>query len=199
MTAVADRYRRRADEFEHTIEGVRPDQWADQSPCERWTARDVVDHVVGMHDHVLGAVDRPRSAAPPVAEDPLAAFRAARADAEAVLADPALGVVECNTPTGRMTVERHIDLVLSDDMVQHRWDLARATAQDDTIDPEDVERLWASTRAIPADVMERYRTPGAFGPGIEVLGPEVPVPEDAPLQERLLGLIGRDPDWKPPG
>ena len=197
MTAVADRYRRRADEFERTIEGVRPDQWADQSPCERWTARDVVDHVVGMHDHVLGAVDRPRTAAPPVAEDPLAAFRAARADAEAVLADPALGVVECNTPTGRMTVERHIDLVLSDDMVQHRWDLARATAQDDTIDPEDVERLWASTRAIPADVMERYRTPGAFGPGIEVLGPEVPVPEDAPLQERLLGLIGRNPDWKP--
>jgi uncharacterized protein (TIGR03086 family) len=199
MTAVADRYRRRADEFELTIAGVRPDQWADQSPCEHWTARDVVDHVVGMHDHVLGAVDRPRTAAPPVAEDPLAAFRAARADAEAVLADPALGAVECDTPTGRMTVERHIDLVLSDDMAQHRWDLARATDQDDTMDPEDVERLWATTRAIPAEVMERYRTPGAFGPGIEVLGPEVPVPGDAPLQHRLLGLIGRDPDWQPPG
>jgi uncharacterized protein (TIGR03086 family) len=183
VTAVADRYHRRADEFEHTIEGVRPHQWTDQSPCERWTARDVVDH--------------PRTAAPPVAEDPLAAFRAARADAEAVLADPVLRGVECDTPTGRTTVERHIDLVLSDDMVQHRWDLARATGQDDTIDPADVERLWASTRAIPAEVMERYRTPGAFGPGIEVLGPEVPVPEDAPLQRRLLGLIGRDPDWKP--
>jgi len=199
MTAVADRYRRRADEFEHTIEGVRQDQWADPSPCDRWTARDVVDHVVGMHHHVLGAVDRPRTAAPPVADDPLAAFRAARADAEAVLAAPALAAVECDTPTGRMTVERHIDLVLSDDMVQHRWDLARATAQDDTIDPEDVERLWESTQAIPAEVMERYRTPGAFGPGIEVLGPEVQVPEDAPLQHRLLGLIGRDPDWQPPG
>jgi len=199
MTAVADRYRRRADEFERTVEGVRPDQWPDQSPCERWTARDVVDHVVGMHQHVLGAVDRPQTAAPPVAEDPLAAFRAARADAEAVLADASLGAVECDTPTGKMTVERHIDLVLSDDMVQHRWDLARATAQDDTIDAEDVARLWASTRAIPAEVMERYRTPGAFGPGIEVFGPEVPVPEDAPLQHRLLGLIGRDPDWQPPG
>src|SRR5215510_4213163 len=108
MTAVADRYRRRADEFERTVEGVRPDQWPDQSPCERWTARDVVYHVVGMHQHVLGAVD------------PLAAFRAARADAEAVLADASLGAVECDTPTGKMTVERHIDLVLSDDMAQHR-------------------------------------------------------------------------------
>jgi uncharacterized protein (TIGR03086 family) len=199
MTAVADRYRRRATEFEQTIEGVRPDQWADQSPCEKWTARDVVDHIVGMHDHVLGTTDRPRAAAPPVADDPLAAFRAARADAEEVLADPALRGVECDTPIGRMTVEQHIDQVLSDDLVPHRWDLARATGQDDIIDPADVERLWATTWAIPAELMERYRTPGAFGPGIEVFGPEVPVPEGAPLQRRLLGLIGRDPDWKPPG
>ena len=59
--------------------------------------------------------------------------------------------------------------------------------------PEDVERLWSLTIAIPADVMEKYRTPGAFGPGVEVYGPEVRVAEDAPLQDRLLGLIGRDP------
>lgn len=41
--------------------------------------------------------------------------------------------------------------------------------------------------------MERFRTPGAFGPGIEVYGAEVPVPPDAPLQDRLLGYVGRDP------
>ena len=37
------------------------------------------------------------------------------------------------------------------------------------------------------------RIPDAFGPGIVVFGPEVPVPDDAPLQDRLLGLMGRDP------
>jgi hypothetical protein len=47
MTAVADRCRRRADEFEHTIEGVRSDQWADPSSCEKWTARDVGAHRPG--------------------------------------------------------------------------------------------------------------------------------------------------------
>jgi hypothetical protein len=41
--------------------------------------------------------------------------------------------------------------------------------------------------------MEKYRTPGAFGPGIEVFGAEVPVAEGAPLQDRLLGFIGRNP------
>ncbi|MCP2257145.1 hypothetical protein LX15_000830 [Streptoalloteichus tenebrarius] len=38
------------------------------------------------------------------------------------------------------------------------------------------------------------RTPDAFGPGVTVLGAEVEVPEDAPLQDRLLGLFGRDPN-----
>ena len=58
---------------------------------------------------------------------------------------------------------------------------------------QDVARLWSSALAIPAELMHRLRTPGAFGPGIEVYGPEVAVPADAPLQDRLLGLLGRDP------
>ena len=48
------------------------------------------------------------------------------------------------------------------------------------MDPVDVERLWASTAAIPADVMEKYRTPGAFGEGVEVFGAEVKVPRTHP-------------------
>ena len=47
-------------------------------------------------------------------------------------------------------------------------------------------------------MMDKMRTPGAFGPGIVVFGPEVPVPADAPLQDRLLGFIGRDPYLRPP-
>jgi hypothetical protein len=29
-------------------------------------------------------------------------------------------------------------------------------------------------------------------------GPAVPVPDDAPVQDRLIGFIGRDPAWRPP-
>jgi uncharacterized protein (TIGR03086 family) len=200
MNAIAERYRRHADAFEGKVAAVRPDQWSNPSPCEAWTARDVVDHIVSMHGYMLRPVDRGLSPAPSVKDDPLAAFRSARHDVEAVLDDPELAGVECDTPNGRMPVAQQIDEVVSDDMVLHGWDLARATGQDDTMEPEDVERLWSSTTAIPAELMERYRTPGAFGPGVEVFGPEVKVPEDAPLQDRLLGLIGRDPGWAaPPG
>jgi uncharacterized protein (TIGR03086 family) len=199
MSEIADRYRRRADAFQHRIELVAADQWSNPSPCQKWTARDVVDHVVSLHGYTLRPVGRGLTAAPSVRDDPLAAFKAARVDVEAVLDDAHLASVECDTANGRMTVEDQIDRVVSDDLPQHGWDLARATGQDDTIDRADVERLRSITTAIPSELMERYRTPGAFGPGVEVFGPEVPVPAGAPLQDRLLGLIGRDPAWTAPG
>lgn len=110
-----------------------------------------------------------------------------------MLEDPELARIECDTPGGRVTAEQHIDQVVSDDMVLHGWDLARATGQDDTMDPDDVERIWSATTALPAELLEKFRTPGAFGPGVKVFGREVKIGEDAPLQDRLLGLTGRDP------
>ena len=198
MTEIADRYRRRADAFERLIAAVSDEQWSNQSPCAAWSARDVVGHIVDMHGVMLRPLDRSPSPAPSVGDDPLAAFRAARSDVETVLADQQSAGTQCDTPTGRMTAAEQIDAVVSDDLVLHGWDLARATGHDDTMDADYVQRLWASTTSIPADVMEKYRTPGAFGPGIEVFGPEVRVSSDAPLQDKLLGLIGRDPGWTPP-
>ncbi|MFP8964481.1 TIGR03086 family metal-binding protein [Streptomyces nanhaiensis] len=193
MNTIADRYRRRADAFASTVSGVAADRWGDPSPCEGWTARDVVRHVIDMHAAMLRPLDRVLSPAPPLREDPLGAFLAARTDIEAVLADPGQALRSCPTPLGPTTVERHIDEVVSDDMALHRWDLARATGQDGSMDPVDVERLWAVLSAVPRDVMDRMRTPDAFGPGVRVYGPEVAVPEGASLQDRLLAATGRDP------
>lgn len=190
---IAERFRRRADAFGATAAGVAPDRWDDPSPCAEWTARDVVGHVVDMHQAVLRPVGRALSPAPSVVEDPVGAFRAARADVEAMLADPAVADQVVDTPMGTSTAAAHVDGVVSADMVLHRWDLARATGQDDTIDPDEVARMWPEVSTMP----EVMRTPGAFGPGIVVFGPEVAVPADAPLQDRLLGAIGRDPGFAP--
>jgi uncharacterized protein (TIGR03086 family) len=122
-----------------------------------------------------------------VEEDPLAAFRAARADIEAVLADPGQAGTEFDWFTGRITVQQHIDQVASSDMPLHGWDLARATGQDDTIDPVEVQGGLSMEGTMPEEVL---RQPG-------VLGPIVPVPADASPQDRLLGYLGRDPGWTP--
>lgn len=189
MGEIAERYRRRAEAFERKVAAVPADQWENQSPCAKWTARDVVEHVVTMHGVMLTPVARKLEPA----DDPLTAFQEARAAIEDVLDDPIAALTETDTPAGRLTTEQHIDQVVSDDLVLHGWDLARATDQDETMDPADVERLWAIAVAIPLELMSKYRTPGAFGEGIEVYGAEVPVEPDAPLQDRLLGLLGREP------
>jgi uncharacterized protein (TIGR03086 family) len=194
---IAARYHRRADDFGRKIAAVRSGQWSRQSPCREWTARDVVEHIVDMHAVTLTPVGRRLSPAPSVADDPLGAFAAARADVAALLADPLTAATVCDTPGGPKTVADHVDQVPSTDMPLHGWDLAQATGQDATMAPEDVTRLWESMAALPDEVLAQLRTPGAFGPGVEVFGDEVPVPADAPLQDRLLGMIGRDPAWSP--
>jgi len=189
MSEIADRYRRRADAFEQTAANVGPDCWSNQSPCDDWKARDVVGHIVDMHGVMLRPLGRGLTEAASITDDPLDAYRSARADIEAVLDDPDLAGIQCETPMGPMTIEQHIDGVVSSDLIIHRWDLARATGQDDTIDPDEVERMLP----IAQHIGDEMRTPGAFGPGIVVFGPEVAVPADAPPQHRLLGLLGRDP------
>src|SRR5688500_5328371 len=99
MDEIKIRYKKHADQFEAKIVAVEPGQWANQSPCAEWTARDVVSHIVDMHAAMLRPVGRSLSPAPSVADNPLAAFRAARADVEAVLADPALAGQESPSPT----------------------------------------------------------------------------------------------------
>lgn len=193
LAEVAARYRRRADAFEATVRAVPAGDWSRPSPCAEWDARDVVRHIVDMHGVMLHPYGRRLPPVPSVDEDPLAAFRAARAEVAAIVEDPVLAAQPTESPAGRMPGAVMVDGVVSDDLVLHRWDLARATGQDDTIDPAELERMWPALQQIP-DVM---RVPGAFGPGVTVFGPVVEVPADAPLQDRALGLLGRDPGWTP--
>src|SRR4051794_19794672 len=128
--------------------------------------RGVVGHIVDMHAVMLRPLGRQLSPAPSLADDPLGAFKAARADVEALLRDPVIATTEVDAPAGRMTVEQHVDQVPSADMVFLGWDLARATGQDDVIDPVEVEGIWSGMSAMPPELLEQFRTPGAFGPGV---------------------------------
>lgn len=183
MTEAAAQYRRRADAFERLVTGTPPDRWTAPSPCDGWTASDVVAHVVDFSAQVLreraGVDDAPRFAD---FAAPLEAFRAARAVVERLLDDPA-------TPP---EVAAYIQWSISFDLPQHGWDLAMATGQDATIAPEEVELLWR-----PGDPKEFEK---AFGWQREQgwYGPPIAVPDDAPLQHRVLGLLGRDPKWSTP-
>jgi uncharacterized protein (TIGR03086 family) len=67
------------------------------------------------------------------------------------------------------------------DNLIHTWDLAHATDQDATLDPELVDACIA---LFLPEMPERGRAAG-------LVGPEVQVAADATAQQRLLGAMGR--------
>jgi hypothetical protein len=62
------------------------------------------------------------------------------------------------------------------------WDIARAIGVDPSLPDDLVQGLWDEL----SPVADAWRAYGVFPAA-------VPVPKDAPLMERLLGITGRDP------
>jgi uncharacterized protein (TIGR03086 family) len=180
MSEISERYRRLSDKFAARIAAVPPDRWGSPSPCEEWTALDVVRHVVETQGMFLGLVNRKMGPIPDVTEDPAGAWDAARATIQADLDDPERAAAEYEGRFGRSTFEQAIDGFINTDLVVHGWDLARATGQDERIDPADLQRVLARSAAL-GDAM---RGPKTFGPPIEA-------PADADDQTRLLAFLGR--------
>ena len=181
MTETADRYRRLAERFTALVQDVPADGWAAPSPCEDWTPRDIVDHIVDSSCGVLGRIDR----APEVpADDPVARWTVARDAMQAAVDDPQVAGTEYDGFFGRTTVAETFDAFMSPDLLVHTWDVARATGLDqyEPMPEEEVRRVHDRLGSLG----DAIRQPGAFGP-------EVPVPDDAPAQDRLLGFLGRQP------
>jgi uncharacterized protein (TIGR03086 family) len=181
MTQTGDLYRARAAEFDRRVLAVGADQWANPSPCEGWTARDVVRHAVDGSNIFLGFVDRSVPPEPTVDEDPVAAWHNARDAILAVLDDPAVATKEFQGFDGPSTFERGITRFIAPDLVAHTWDLARATGGDERLDPDAVRSAHAQMAEFPEHML---RSTG-------VCGPQVDVPSDADEQTRYLAFIGR--------
>lgn len=79
------------------------------------------------------------------------------------------------------------------ELTTHTWDLARATGQAVTLDPDAAERGLAWARGM---LKVSHRGEEAEG---RVFGPEVRVAAEAPAADRLVAWFGRDPAWEPPG
>jgi hypothetical protein len=75
------------------------------------------------------------------------------------------------------------------DTVAHGWDVARATDVPVSFDEEVLDAALIISLAIP-DGPPRTLAGSAFRPGIGVGW-------DAPALDRILGLLGRSPEWKP--
>jgi uncharacterized protein (TIGR03086 family) len=183
-TTAADEHRTVAGGFTDRVHGTAPEAWDNPAPCEGWVARDVVRHLVEWFPAFLKAgagVELPTG--PSVDDDPVAAWVTHRDGVQALLDD--LGTAHkllSNPHIGDIPLDQAVDRFYTADVFMHTWDLARATGQDEHLDPARCARLLDGM--LPLD--DVLRASGQYGPRVEV-------PEAADVQTRLLAFIGRAP------
>lgn len=183
---AAARHRAYAGTFTDLVEGTT--DWSAPAPVAGWTARDVVDHLVTWLPGFLAADGVELPPGPSTDDDPVAAWRHHAAAVQAVLDDPATrSRTFTNRHVGELPLADAIDQFYTSDVFMHSWDLARASDQPVDLDEDVCATMLAGME--PLD--ELLRSSGQYGP-------RVPVPDDAPAVDRLVGFIGRDPAWQPP-
>lgn len=174
--------------FDHVARLARPERWDDPSPCDGWTARHVIGHVLAIQRYMESLVRGTEVTMNPMVDphlnagdDPYAAWAAARDGLIDALDQPgALHRVVQNW-SGPTSVDDMIGFNVADTTI-HAWDLARALGVDDRLDPACVTRALANSER----VAERLRAGGMFGAAVDVA-------PDADEQTRLLALTGRHP------
>lgn len=181
MSDIAERYDRITAQFTARVRGVPAGAWDNPSPCEGWTARDVVRHLVDWIPGFFGSQGVEFPPIPSVDDDPVAAWETVQVTIAAVLADPEMADRQISTPFSTQSLAETVDMIVTGDVFTHTWDLARATGQDDTLDPEQLQIMLGGMGAIPDEV---FRGDGMFGPQLDV-------PAGADDQTKFLAYVGR--------
>jgi uncharacterized protein (TIGR03086 family) len=184
MRSPADEHRHIAGAFTTTVEGTNPAAWDNPAPPEGWVARDVVRHLVEWFPAFLeGSTGITLPAGPSVDDDPVGAWRTQTDAVQALLDDPVTAEREHDLPhIGTMTLGQAIAMIYTGDVFLHRWDLARATGQDETLDPVRCAEMLEGMRPMEAALRES----GHYGPRVDV-------PDGADVQTQLLAFTGRNP------
>jgi uncharacterized protein (TIGR03086 family) len=190
---TADLLRPVLDDLATVVGGVRQEQAHHPTPCTAYDVARLRQHVLGwLTVFADGFADRGGQAAAgidgyDVPTDAAAAVRGAAQQLDRAVRDGAtrrpLRLGESALP-GDMA----LSMILWEYQV-HGWDLARATGQPWS---PPVEAAEESLAFAPAMLTEDYQGEG------KAFSPRVPVPDDAPALDRLLGLSGRDPHWSAP-
>ncbi len=160
---------------------VSKGQLGGPTPCADWDVQQLIDHMVGGTDYLLAALagKAPPERAGRTAED----YQRGLEQLHSGLRAPGGLERMCMSPLGFEWPVAHAVAGTFMDALIHTWDLATATSQDASLDPELVDACIAMF--LP-DMPERGRASG-------LVGPAVTVPDDASAQDRLLAAMGRRP------
>lgn len=173
------------------VKQVEPAQMEGATPCTEWTVRALLNHIIGTLwlSHDLFADKPPEHAAGPgalpaedlVGDDPAASYAAAAAAALASVGQDGALAAPHQTPLGEMPGPVLAGFTTLDVFV-HGWDLAQATGQEADFDPELAAHVLEFAMQAFTEETRQFN-----------IGPAVAVSEDAPVLDRLVAYLGRQP------
>ncbi len=180
IETIADRYRRLSEKMASTVAEVDQHRWNDPSPCDGWSALDVLRHVVETQGLVAGFVGRELRPGPQAGADPLGAWISACEQIQEQLDDGKLATETFDGVEGPMAFETAVDKLLNLDLIVHRWDIGASVDVPVDIGPLDIAWADAAVDAMGDDI----RIEGVCGPALDP-------PPGAPPQVALLAKVGR--------
>src|SRR5579871_1863713 len=148
MTDIAVLHRRALEATGKVVAGIDSRTWESPTPCDGWNVRALLNHVVagnwwaaalaaGATIPQVGA----RLDGDVLGDDPVRAYERSSEAAAAAFDAPGALTAPCAVSYGPVSGEVYAGHRFIDVLV-HGWDLAVATGQDATIDPELAEECW---------------------------------------------------------
>jgi len=182
-------YRSSVEFWKSTVKATSSD-WSRPTPCTNWDVRALVNHVVGEDRWTKPLVDGRTIAdvgdaldGDLLGDDPKSTALGAADEALTAVAErlPAGGKVHLSY--GEEDIEEYIRQLVADHLI-HGWDLAAATGQQRTLDPE----LLSEVAAWFHDREDIYRSSGSIADRPNSAKGGDP-------QSDLLIAFGRNPNW----
>lgn len=172
------------DMLDRLVGNVTTGHLARPTPCTEWDVGGLLTHLAaGNRMFTVAAGGQPPLVQP---GDPVADYAATAAalrvawDQPGVLDRPA--TLPWGEAPGFVALRMHFV-----DLTVHGWDLAVATGQHAGLDTTVAEIVY---QEMSAHLDDESRGEG------EAFAAQVPWPSNAPIRERLLAFLGRDPHWR---
>ena len=152
--------------------------WSAPSPCEGWSAADLLDHLVDSQRDYFSRMDQPVGDRP--SGTPAEVWAAHLAAVRPVAADESVRTREYDGFFRRTTIGATLDDFYGFDLVVHGWDLGSSQGRPTTFTDADLAALEAAFEGFGDHAYDE----GVFRRPVEV-------PADADRQTRLLARMGR--------
>jgi uncharacterized protein (TIGR03086 family) len=173
------------DQLAKLVANLEAEQMTAPTNCPAWDVKALLNHILGgalMYTLVNDGQAALEDAGDVVGDDPATAL--AEISAANVASWRAPGALEGDRTYPWGTLPAGAGLISNvGEVALHAWDLAKATDQTADIDPDVAQIVNGFYQMVPMDDLRAHG----------VYGPEIAVPEDASVQDRLLGYLSRQP------